>query len=240
MFACSKKSTVLLLSAVMLLSIAGHAFSNGMIPETTVVVVNEADGEASIKVKNTDAGPSLLYSSIENLPEDTESLLVITPPVARVEAGGTQLVRFILQAKEPLKVERLKRVSFEGIPTKKTGADNTVAITVRQDLPVILHPRGLAKNRSPWTLLKWSIADGKLSAKNDSPYVVRFDQQASLQPAKAKVALPRAYILPGEALSVALPADVNAATVRAIRLHPATVYGFSVDAYDAPLAMLRK
>lgn len=89
--------------------------ATGMQPATSVVIVYEADGEASLTVKNTEDVPSLLYTSIENIPEDTESLLVLTPPVARVEAGDTQLVRFLLEQGKTQKVQRLKRVIFEGM-----------------------------------------------------------------------------------------------------------------------------
>ena len=67
------------------------AHASGMLPETSVVIINEADGEASMNVKNTDANATLLYTSIQNLPEDKENLLVVTPPVARVEPDETQL-----------------------------------------------------------------------------------------------------------------------------------------------------
>lgn len=89
--------------------------ATGMQPETSVVILYEAEGETSINIKNTDGTAALLYSSIENIPEDTESLVVLTPPVTRVEAGETQLVRFLRQGGEPSKNQRLKRVIFEGI-----------------------------------------------------------------------------------------------------------------------------
>lgn len=93
-----------------------------MLPETTVVVLYEEEGEATITIKNTDAGAALLHSVIENVPEDSEPLLIVTPPIARLEAGDTQLVRFIGTLKVPLKTQRLKRVSFEGIPQARDAA----------------------------------------------------------------------------------------------------------------------
>ena len=97
---------------------APFVYVSGMQPETSVVILYEAEGETSINVKNTDGSPALLYSSIENVPEDSESLVILTPPVTRVEAGETQLVRFLRQGGEPSKTQRLKRVIFEGITHK--------------------------------------------------------------------------------------------------------------------------
>lgn len=55
-----------------------------------------------------------------------------------------------------------------------------------------------------------------------------------LLPSNTSVKLPRAYILAGETLS--LPVTAASAGATQVRLFPATVYGFAVDAYDAPLA----
>lgn len=209
------------------------ASASGMLPETSVVIVNEADGEASMNVKNTDAAATLLYTSIQNLPEDKEALVVVSPPVARVEPDQTQLVRFILQLKAPLKTQRLKRVVFEGIPQKSPEGGVKVTMNVRQNLPLIIHPKDLAPNREPWKLLSWSIEGDKLRVNNDSAYVVRFAQSVTLMPAKLEVDLGRTYILPGEQLTAAFKGDAGGTS--AVRLSPATVYGFSVDNYDAPL-----
>lgn len=217
----------------------GIAHASGMLPETSVVIVNEADGEASMNVKNTDATPTLLYTSLQNLPEDRESLLVVTPPVARVDPDETQLVRFILQTKEPLKTQRLKRVTFEGIPQKSAEGGVKVTMNVRQNLPVIIHPKGLEMNREPWKLLTWSLQNGKLTVKNDSPYVVRLAQAVALLPNHVDVDLGRTYLLPGEHIVAEAKLSGSAVPVT-VRLSPATVYGFSVDSFDAPLNAVKR
>ncbi|CUI39045.1 Capsule protein fraction 1 [Achromobacter xylosoxidans] len=212
---------------------ASPVMAAGMQPETSVVILYEADGEASINVKNTDDAASLLHSSIENVPEDTEELVVLTPPVARVEAGETQLVRFLRQGGEPSKKQRLKRVIFEGIP-QRPNADGSarIGVTVRQNLPLIIHPAGLERNREPWKLLKWQVNNDKLSVINDSAYVVRMAQEVVLQPSGKVVSLPRTYVLPGETLAVDGPAVAGSTNVR---IAPATIYGFSTDHYDAAI-----
>lgn len=211
------------------------AAAAGMVPETSVVIINEADGEGTMNVKNTDEKAALLYVNVNNIPEDEEPLLLVTPPVSRVEGGEMQLVRFILQGKEALKIQRLKRATFEGIPQKDPEDDRVkVTLTVVQDLPVIIHPKGLAQNQEPWKLLSWEVSDGKLVVSNKSPYVVRLTEVATALPQRKDVKLPRSYILPGERIVAADQFD--AANVSGIRIYPATVYGYQVDSYDAPLA----
>jgi P pilus assembly chaperone PapD len=211
------------------------AFADGMLPETSVVIVYEDKGEAAVNVKNSDARPSLLHVTLQDIPEDAEPLLFVTPPVSRVEPGDNQLVRFILRNAKPLTTQRLKRVVFEGIPprSKLEPGRATVAVNIRQNLPVIMHPKGLVMNREPWKGLAWSVAGGKLTVRNDTPYVVRMGQEVHLLPMMTSLKVPAAYLLPGARHSLPLPDP--SAQVAAVRLYPATVYGFAVDAYDAPL-----
>lgn len=219
---------------VMLLFVAITSVrADGMVPETTVVILNEEDGETTINIKNTDALPALLYSSIENLPEDPEFLALVTPPITRVEASEKQLVRVIGQFSEPLKTQRLKRIIFEGVPPRKPTDTASVGVTIRQNLPLIIHPRGLAKNPTPWTLLEWSLVGDVLQVRNESPYVVRLSQEVVLTPHNHVADIGRTYVLPGEVLQRKLDKQPQSAT--GVTFYPATVYGFTVDSYDARL-----
>nr|WP_123716484.1 fimbria/pilus chaperone family protein [Pseudomonas poae] len=223
-----------LLCAGFFLSSIGVATADGMLPETTVVMLYEAQGEATINIKNTDAMPALLHSVIENIPEDMEPLLIVTPPITRVEAGETQLVRFISTLKTSLKTQRLKRVTFEGIPQARGSDGATIGITLRQNLPLILHPRDLPVHQTPWELLKWVQAGAHLKVHNDSPYVVRLAPEVQLLPRGTPATLPRTYILPGETLAVKVEGVLEGLT--GVEIQPATVYGFSADTYRASIS----
>lgn len=220
--------------ASLTLGLGAPAAADGVIPDTSVVIIEEEQGEAQVSVTNSDPTLALLNVTLEDIPEDTEPLVFVTPPLSRVEPSKTQLVRFILQTEKPLLTQRLKRVIFEGMPQGRSAvADGhaRVGVTVRQNLPVILHPKGLAKNRTPWTDLTWRLGDGQLHVTNATPYVVRLAQELQLLPGKTSAMLPRTYVLPGETLSVA----ANSPGATSVRLQPATVYGFAVAAYEAPL-----
>ncbi len=209
------------------------AAADGMLPETTVVLLYEEQGEATINIKNTDATPALLHSVVANVPEDVEPLLIVTPPITRVEAGETQLVRFISTLKEPLKTQRLKRVTFEGIPQASAAGGATIGITLRQNLPLILHPRGLPVHDTPWELLTWKRVGGRLTVNNDSAYIVRLAPQVRMFPQGTLGTLPRTYVLPGEALELRVDGALEGST--AVDMQPATVYGFSAGSYRASI-----
>jgi P pilus assembly chaperone PapD len=164
------KTSTCLIALTLLFGTGAQA--DGMIPDTSVVIVYEAEGEAAVSVTNTDSQLALLHVTLEDIPEDREPLLVVTPPLSRVEASKSQLVRFILQRQQPLLTQRLKRAIFEGMPQGRPATEAghaRVGVTVRQNLPVIIHPKGLALNRTPWTRLAWSQHGNTLQVRNDSP-----------------------------------------------------------------------
>lgn len=211
---------------------ASLAHADGMQPESSIVIVYEENGEGSMTVTNTDAAPALLVTTVKDIPEDASTVVVATPPVARLDPGQGQVVRFLYQG-EPLQVQRLKRVIFEGIgQARRPDGTAVVGVSVRQNLPMLLHPKGLPRNQAPWTLLRWTRKDTQLTVVNDSPYVVRLAPQLTLLPSSTQVDLGRTYLLPGQTINVAVAGPAGDTTVE---MRPASVYGFAVDRYRAPL-----
>ncbi|MGL4859180.1 MAG: fimbria/pilus chaperone family protein [Enterobacteriaceae bacterium] len=215
------------------------AHAAGIVPTSSLVIVEEDEKEGSITVTNTDADPSLLFVTIENLPEDQENLLIVTPPVIRVESRSQQLVRFLLSSQKPLTTERLRRVTFEGIPAVKSQDSGKIQITYQQNLPVLIRPKGLARETEPWTHLQWSLKGNQaVELSNNSPYVVRFSSnQATLLPGKIGVTLPKFYILPGEKLTARPNKGANTLGASEIKISPATSYGYRTDEYIAKLTL---
>lgn len=211
------------------------AHATGMVPETSVVIVEASDGEATMNVTNTDNYPMLLTTVIQDIAQDKEKLLLVSPPAIRVDGGKTQKVRFMLTSKEPLNTERLRRVIFNGIPPQNKGK-NEVRMSVSQNLPVLIRPAGLPRDEAPWKHLSWKVAGDKLQVSNDSPYVVRLAQGVKTLPGNVTLSLPQSYILPGQHLSVSAPAGKALTGTQQVRISPATTWGYSVNTFDAPVA----
>ncbi|MHA3734340.1 fimbria/pilus chaperone family protein [Pseudomonas sp. Eth.TT006] len=221
---------------LVLLWLPGPIRAAGMVPETPVVVLDEGVGEAGINVLNSEPHPALLHTSIEDVPQDTESLLLLTPPVTRVEPGATQRVRFILRSAEPLKTERLKRVVFEGIAPQDSTGKAQVSLSVRQNIPAILRPANLPVDREPWKHLLWSRQGTQVQVHNPSPYVVRLGHSVTLLPGQREMDLGRTYVLPGETLTLSGQDEPGSAATQ-VRLFPVTTYGFAIAHFDAPLVL---
>ncbi|WP_063802337.1 fimbria/pilus chaperone family protein [Burkholderia ubonensis] len=236
----TKVTKIAAAAAWLLIAAAPSAHAAGMLPESTAVLIDEADGEASMVVKNTDPAPTLLYATIEAVRDDPKPPVVLTPPVARVEPGKTQLVRFMLTNAEPLKVERYARVTFDGIPERRDDGQAKVTLTVRQSLPIVIHPKSLPVEKEPWKRLKWYRDGDALVAYNDSPYVVRMDQALSLQPGAVPAMLPKTYLVPGEQARVRLKDEDNGKApsldaVTKVVMTPFTAYGYAAAPYTAVL-----
>lgn len=238
-----KALSVFKASAITLMFVSDAVSAAGMVPETSVVIIEQRDGEGSINVKNTDNSPLLLLTTLEDIKEDREQLLIVTPPTARVEAGKSQRVRFIMTDETPLKTERLKRVTFEGVPPQQKGK-NVVRVNVRQNLPVLIRPAGLEADPAPWKHLIWKKDGDKLIVNNSSPYVVRMGQGVHTLADNNLWILPNSYVLPGETHILTLSRQVKSDTkiekpkdgnMNVVRISPATTWGFTVDSYDAPL-----
>lgn len=205
-----------------------NSMAAGMVPETSLLIIKEEAQGASMDVTNTDAEAQLLYTKIVDLSDDPHPGVIVTQPVARVDAGKTQRVRFVLKSSaEPMKVEHLKRVIFSAIPQREK---NKVKVVFSQNLPVIIHPAGLADNLEPWKDLTWQNKNGTLTVENKTPYVVRMEQKIKLFASGAFVKLAKTYILPGEKLTASANSKVSASENK-IEIYPATRYGYKATSY---------
>jgi len=206
----------------------------GIVPSTTLLMIEEADMGGTINLVNTDPVPNLLYTTITDLPDDTGTHLMVTQPVVRVEPGQTQQLRFILRTDAPLTTEHLKRVVFEGIPPKDAATKRIkVDFNLRQDIPVLIHPKNLPVVKDAWKLLHWSANGKTVTVKNPSPYVVRLALGVTTLPSSATGKLAKPYILPGETMTATLnkAADVD----NQLKFTPASRYGVDVPSFTAPL-----
>lgn len=202
-----------------------------MVPETTALIVDETKGEASINVTNTDTMPALLYTRVTLLPESRSATrLVATQPVIRVEAGQIQRVRFMLHTSGPLQQQEMMRVSFEGIPPKEKGK-NRLAVTIRQDLPVIIQPANIPDDPEPWKHLQWQKKGNNIEVINPSKYIVRMTPSFITYPSGKEGSLARTYLLPGSRITVKLPQLTDSK----VKFFPASRYGYKGASYITAL-----
>ncbi len=230
---CFNKPAIKTLLALSLFSAQFPLYAAGMVPETSLLVIDEATHSGTINVKNTDSHPSLLYTNVVDLPDDIGLKLVVTQPVVRLEPGQTQQLRFLLQTSKPLEVEHYKRVTFEGIPPRSDDKKIKIGINIRQDLPVLIRPAKLPVVTDAWKDLEWSTAGSSVTVKNPSKYVVRLATNVLLQPSGISGTLPKTYILPGESMTTSVGKSVSGNTQ--VKFFPASRYGVEVPSFISEL-----
>ncbi|HCL5076648.1 TPA: fimbria/pilus periplasmic chaperone [Salmonella enterica] len=228
------RCTLALAAPFLFATLFSQVHADGMVPETTLLVIDESTHSGVMNVKNTDSSPALLYTTIVDLPDDTGVTLNVTQPVIRVEPGQQQQLRFIMESQQPLTVEHFKRVLFEGIPPKRTDKNMKIGFNIRQDLPVLIRPKNLPVVTDAWKLLEWSGSGKAVKVKNPSPYVVRMSLNVDFLPSGAKGKLKKTYILPGETLDVKMQNGIAGDT--SVRFYPASRYGVEVPSFTAPLS----
>lgn len=220
-----------LIIALLFLS-ASSAIAAGMKPQVPVLFIDDENREATITVENTDSSPALLHSSLQTIPEDRENKLILTPQLARVEAGDKQQVRVVLKEGITLTTQTMQRINFTPVPTDD-GKKNRARVTIGQNIPVILSPASLPLNTTPWQGLTAQRAGTSLFINNPTPYIVRLTTQIDLLPGKTRVELPKTYILPHESITIALPQGASHA--QSLRLHPVTRFGILTAPYELRL-----
>jgi len=214
-----------------------HSAFAVMQPQTSMVLIEEEKGGGSINVTNTDDQEELLYVKVIDLDDDKQPQVMVTQPVMRVGAGQTQRVRFVLSSQQPLTVEHIKRVTFEGLPMVSESAKNAVSISVRQNLPIIIRPRDLAAAANdPWKALVWSVSGEKMTVNNSTPYVVRLSEDLQLLPGGHKAKIAKGYLLPGETLPVQGADAKTLPGVSKVRFETLSQYGYDTGTVDMPVS----
>jgi fimbrial chaperone protein len=138
-------------------------------PTATAIInlTNRADAPTALQLRifrwTQDGGEDQLAPTSD---------VVLSPPIATVAPGATQIVRLVRVASTPVKAEESYRVQVDELPTSgtagKAAGNNSVRIQMRYVLPVFFTP---AKDDQKAADLKWSLnrsADGwALEARND-------------------------------------------------------------------------
>lgn len=225
-----KNILMLLLISTALVMESGKAIASAVLPTTSALIIEEADREGTIGIKNTNSEPVLLYSKVQRLDdEDLDAALIPSPQAVVVQPGETQTVRLLFRSKKKLDKEHLARILFMGIPpeTSKKGAQ--VGFMLGQDLPVVIRPAGYVPVENKWEFLKWKLKENQLCVSNETKYAIRFVNHVVLTPVNIPVTMPKAYALPESNNCTNLPSGVQVLTGSKVNFSAVTDYGYMLD-----------
>jgi len=147
-------------------SLALGAAQANMIVDTTRVIYPEARREVSFRVTNTAKDrPGFVQMWLDDgnanvAPEDATSPFNLTPPIARLGADGSQVVRLVYTG-EPLPADRESVFYFNMLEVpQKSAEENKISFAVRTRIKVFFRPKALRAdpmtlmNKVSWQLVK--------------------------------------------------------------------------------------
>ena len=149
-----------------------------MIVESTRIIYPEAKREVSFKVSNVNKERATLIQmwlddgNAATPPEEAVTPFNLTPPVAKLKADSSQLVRLVFTG-EPLPADRDSVFYFNMLEVpQKSNEDTKISFAVRTRIKVFFRPKGM-KGELPDQLDKvtWKLVkkDGNWVAEGSNP-----------------------------------------------------------------------
>ena len=193
--------------------------------ETMTVILDSEEPRKIFNVKNTGSEPILLSTKVSDLDKQHEIAknIIITPPITRIEPDQSQNINFILKDGIEFDDEQILKASFQGIGVAKV---NSTKMPIRQDIAMLIIPKGLTIEREPWKNLEVKQVNNQLILKNNGKQVIRMAPAFSSLPSNNGYSIGQFYIRPQEEIKV----DVKEKLTE-IKISPLSRYGFKLAGY---------
>ena len=190
--------------------------------ETMTVILDSEEPRKIFNVKNTGSEPILLSTKVSDLDKQHEIAknIIITPPITRIEPDQSQNINFILKDGIEFDDEQILKASFQGIGVAKV---NSTKMPIRQDIAMLIIPKGLTIERKPWKNLEVKQVNNQLILKNNGKQVIRMAPAFSSLPSNNGYSIGQFYIRPQEEIKV----DVKEKLTE-IKISPLSRYGFKL------------
>ncbi|MBG2865604.1 fimbria/pilus chaperone family protein [Proteus mirabilis] len=190
--------------------------------ETMTVILDSEEPRKIFNVKNTGSEPILLSTKVSDLDKQHEIAknIIITPPITRIEPDQSQNINFILKDGIEFDDEQILKASFQGIGVAKV---NSTKMPIRQDIAMLIIPKGLTIEREPWKNLEVKQVNNQLILKNNGKQVIRMAPAFSSLSSNNGYSIGQFYIRPQEEIKV----DVKEKLTE-IKISPLSRYGFKL------------
>jgi len=189
----------------------------------TRVIYPSDQKEVSVKLDNTGEVPLLVQSWIDGSdkhsgPDTSTAPFVLTPPIARVNAGQGQTLRVRLTGQQmlPQDKESLFWLNVLEVPPSAEDGQNKLNIAFRSRIKLFYRPAGLkedvaqAVQKIQWRL-KNSAGGWALEGVNTTPYFLTLNS-IKVGDASADLNLANSMFAPGERKTLPLKGSYNPAS----------------------------
>lgn len=185
-------NTTIRATLVGMLAFAAMSAQAQVIVHGTRVIFPGNEREVTVRLKNTAERSALVQAwtddgNVESAPETASTPFVLRPPVFRLGAGNSQVIRMqFTGAALPQDRESLYWFNARDIPpvpsADKVPSGNYMQLSVRTRIKIFYRPTGLSAKAAATAheQLRWTVVpEGKgwvLQASNPTPYYVNFSK----------------------------------------------------------------
>ncbi|WP_171476997.1 fimbrial biogenesis chaperone [Acinetobacter pullicarnis] len=168
-----KKQIFALVSLVSAQSYAGIGL------ETTRIIFNQNDKNASVTAFNTDANTGfLLQSWVEGVDRKLSPDFVVTPPLMKLGQDKKNTLNISKVADlSNNNVEQLYWLNVRFIPPGKENSENVLRFSLTNQIKLIYRPEILEKVDFSKEVKKiiWTVTGDKLVVNNPTPYIINLN-----------------------------------------------------------------
>jgi chaperone protein EcpD len=189
----------------------------------TRVVYDASQREVTVKLNNDGASPMLVQSwidegNVQATPDTSHAPFLLTPPIARIDAGKGQALRIRFTGQNPLPKDResLFWLNVLEVPPASAEGQNKLKIAFRSRVKLFYRPAGLPSNAmAAAEQLQWRLqrngSELALECRNDSPYYVSLGK-VSVGAVSPSLDINSSMLAPGERKLIPLKGAVAAAS----------------------------
>lgn len=179
------------------------SFANNIIVNGTRFIYPGNDKEITIQMTNTADRPAIAQSWLDSgnpneTPDTIKTPFQITPPIARIEAKGGQILRIKLVNKTAMPMDRetlwwLNILDIPAMAKNDSKSENVLQLAIRSRFKFIYRPSEIGNPPSVADSLSLVAKGHQLTLANKSPFYITVtkistDEKNSLNPSTIMIA----------------------------------------------------
>jgi fimbrial chaperone protein len=190
------------------------AASFGVSPIGLTIAPNESSGSVVVTNTGTDTvviqARAFAWSQAGSDVRSETRDLILNPPIFKLAAGESQLVRIASRLPAPDEKESAFRLTFREVPALAAAPTSGLRIAVAMDVPLYIAPRKPAAPRMAW---RFEETGGKprLLAENSGNRHLRLSDVKVMDGGSEVASVPRLVVLANSSFAVDLQAAAKSA-----------------------------
>ena len=209
--------------------------------ETTRIIYPETKRDVSFKISNmSKSAPSFVQLWLDDgnsaaAPEESMTPFSLTPPVAKLKAEGSQVVRVVFTG-DPLPADKESVFWFNMLEVPPKSKEETrLSFAVRTRIKLFYRPKALKGDPTEWLdKVSWKVTKGykgwSAEAVNPSPFHMSFFSVSIGHPGKYDIVADGGMVNPRDKTSVLLPGTdkLDKLTFKSLRIEYVNDYGGAI------------